>query len=461
MNCQHVWESLSAYLDGVLTQEEARAINQHIESCPACRREWLALKATVQALSCMEEMEPPPGFLQYLNARLDEEPLSFWQRSKAKVASLSRGKRSWPAVAAAVLIVGFVGSSLLGAGLSSHPASYDQVASKGSGSEQMTTNPSQTAGATPEVKSYALMTQDAAVNNSAPPTLGNAPLGEVKPKVPAGLGQESASAGLQDKNLTMAIPKGNSSGGGEGIRDSSPAPTPSGSAGIPVADTSRKIITSGSINIVVKEIQESVQKVEAMAMEMGGYIERSSMAFREGTNQANANVVIRIPQGRFADATSRIEALGRVKAKSFSGQDVTGEYVDIEARLKTLQQQEGRLLAIMGKTDKLSDVLMLEKELQRVRNEIEMLQGRLKRLNHVTELATINLELQLAGDEMAPPPMDFWGRLGHAIEASFFNLGRKIERLVLGLGEAFSYLVVLGVMGLGGYIWWRRRHPTK
>lgn len=153
----------------------------------------------------------------------------------------------------------------------------------------------------------------------------------------------------------------------------------------------RKIIKDASVSVQVTSFRDVVARAASICEAQGGYVQSSSAQASEDELRSGT-VVLRVPSDKFDAVLADIEGLGKVRSKEVAGRDVTEEYVDLEARLSNWQQQEKQLLAIMAKASKVSDILQVQAELGRVREEIERITGRLKYLNSQIDFSTITAE---------------------------------------------------------------------
>lgn len=162
------------------------------------------------------------------------------------------------------------------------------------------------------------------------------------------------------------------------------------------ANLDRKVVQTANLSITVKDTAATLEFVQGLATQWGGYIVNST-SWREG-DQLRAQVTLRVPAGQTQDALKQIKARAiKVDNESISGEDVTQEYTDNESRLRNLRATETELLALLAtareKTGKAEDVLAIFRELTSIREQIEMLQGRQQYLDTMTAMATISVQI--------------------------------------------------------------------
>ncbi len=164
----------------------------------------------------------------------------------------------------------------------------------------------------------------------------------------------------------------------------------------------RKIISVASVSLEVEAVQEAVVSVRSIAESLGGFVDQLSSS--GGGESQQATIAIRVPQVQFLNAIESIEALGQVVSSSVSSEDVSEQFIDLEARLKSSLRQEQSLLSLLEKAETLNDLLTLERELSRVRSDIERIQGQLSFLERRVELATITVSLTTPKEEQVGEP---------------------------------------------------------
>lgn len=157
-------------------------------------------------------------------------------------------------------------------------------------------------------------------------------------------------------------------------------------------DIERKVITTSNIGIKVANVSDTMDIITRITLDSGGFISRSSINSYDFAEMGH--MIIRIPQGDFEPVVSELKTLGKITNIETRGEDVTEEYVDLDARLNNFHRQETRLLEILNMTTTVEEVLGVERELGRVRGEIERITGRLKYLDNMVNLATIDINIR-------------------------------------------------------------------
>ncbi len=218
----------------------------------------------------------------------------------------------------------------------------------------------------------------------------------------------------------------------------------------------RMIIWTGDVSLIVKDAEDSLDKVEAIAKDLGGYVVNSSSWYQD--EQLRARLTIRVPAEEFDAALASLKDLAiRVENKNVSTQDVTEEYTDLDARLRNLEATETELLELLTevreRTSKAEDVLAVHREITNIRGQIEQLKGRMQYLEKMTAMATINVEL--IPDVLAKPlVVAGWRPTGTAANA-LRTLIRTLQRIVdAALWLIIYVLPTLVVIAIPFFILW-------
>jgi len=225
------------------------------------------------------------------------------------------------------------------------------------------------------------------------------------------------------------------------------APAPANPAGPSEAQVVRlpnqMIIRSGQVTIEVDSLEPAVRQVTSVAGRFGGVIASSSVS--AGKNEPRtATVDLRIPTARYDTAVDALREIGEVRTASTSSQDVGEEFVDVTARVANARRLEERLLTVLRtQTGKLSDVLNVERELARVREEIERYQGRLRYLEAQVSMSTLSVTVFEPGPVVGDPG-------ANPIVAAFREAARNFVGVLSGaIAIAGGLLPIVALVGLG------------
>jgi|GEM_PF-3293464 len=164
------------------------------------------------------------------------------------------------------------------------------------------------------------------------------------------------------------------------------------------AAVDRKIIRDANLTIEVVSTIEAQQRVTSIAETLGGFVVTSEARQRQDSEPAkrtlDIKLVIRVPSGQFNSALEQIEKLAtNLTERNVTGQDVTEEFIDLDARLKTQKALEVQFLDIMKQAKKVDDALEVQSQIADVRTEIEKLEGRRRFLESKSSLSTITVSI--------------------------------------------------------------------
>lgn len=160
----------------------------------------------------------------------------------------------------------------------------------------------------------------------------------------------------------------------------------------------RKIIRDADLTLEVGAPAEVQRKITSIAETLGGFVVTSESKQRQvgdARQELEVNLVVRVPAMQFQAALDQIHSAGnRVVTEKITGQDVTEEFIDLEARVRTQKALEAQFLEIMKQAHKIQDALDVQRQIADVRTEIEKLEGRKRFLENRASLSTITINLQ-------------------------------------------------------------------
>jgi len=202
----------------------------------------------------------------------------------------------------------------------------------------------------------------------------------------------------------------------------------------------RMIIYTGYISLETNDIDGTIAMVRNLADRYGGYVASSNKYMYD--EEVRAEIVIRVPKDKFHAAIQEIESYGKVLNENVNSEDITQQYIDLKARLSNLQHQEKRLLEILELAKNVDEVLAIEKELERVRGEIESLQGQINYLERNVEMSIISINLTKPKPSFKPPSMN-WGEV---LEAALTGLFTVLKGLII-LAISIIPIAIIGIIG--------------
>lgn len=151
----------------------------------------------------------------------------------------------------------------------------------------------------------------------------------------------------------------------------------------------RKLIRNGDISLEVSDLEKTQAAIEDWVKEFGGYISSSN------NGEKSSSYTVRIPSEKFDSAMDAAGALGTLKNKNISTQDVSDQFYDLQSRLETKKVLREKLNGYLRQANSMQDILKVESELNSVQSDIESMEGRLKRLTSQIDFSTISVYVTL------------------------------------------------------------------
>lgn len=221
------------------------------------------------------------------------------------------------------------------------------------------------------------------------------------------------------------------------------------------AGTDQKIIANAQVEIEVEagRFQEVFNQALLLADRYGGYVFSSdSYASGEEDSMKSGTIAIRIPASAFDNALSDAGKLGELKNQSIQTEDVTEEYVDLQAHITNSEAHVASLLALLAKANTIDEILQVQQYLNAAQAELEQLKGRLRYLDEHTSYSTLTMSIYETGVEVTSTKE--WGFV-RALKDGLHNLVGAFNSIVRGLGWLIPVLIILGVIAYVVYRIWR------
>ena len=197
----------------------------------------------------------------------------------------------------------------------------------------------------------------------------------------------------------LVAPEGSASGGGGPAPAQAPAPqaappplalkAPKPDPTVEPAQNRDLVIYTARFTMAVYQVDQGLGAVEKIAKDNGGYLDQKK----------DREITVRIPRGRFEVTLSAVDKIGDVLHREIRAQDVTEEHVDLEIRIKNARAMQKRLADLLTRAS-VKDALEIEKELHRVTEELELLEGKMKVLKNKVAFSTITVAFEARGSQI-------------------------------------------------------------
>ncbi len=275
---------------------------------------------------------------------------------------------------------------------------------------------------------------------------------------------EFSSAKLVDAS-NEAAPQSWTAGnerGGEASKSIPGAQDPPGANQMNLAE--RKIIYTASVSLVVENFDGLEQQIRETVSTHGGYLAQANLDRMQGESR-RGRWRARIPVARYDDFLKAVAELGVPSSQQQNAQDVTEEFVDLEARVANKRKLESRIIELLDRPDdKIQHVIEVERELARVREEIERMEGRIRFLSDQTAMTTVDISAREERNYQPPQALTLSNRVSTAWTRSLDNTGRFFQdAIVFMVGNAIPIIAWLAGIVVGLFILrmiWRRFRGT-
>jgi hypothetical protein len=210
----------------------------------------------------------------------------------------------------------------------------------------------------------------------------------------------------------------------------------------------KRVIKDGNLSLKVKKTEEAADQIADIAKNKNGEVFSTSF-YERVKGSKSGMIIVKVPVKDFEGTMEEIKKVAtQIISENTSGQDVTEQYVDLQAQLKNKQAEEQTFVGLLDRSGKLDDVLAVTREISRVRGEIERLQGKIKYLQSQTDMATITVSLS---EDVEVAPVGSGWRPGQVFKQAVSDLVKSaqgfvdnlIRFLIIGLPSIVVFLIIL------------------
>ncbi|HST58493.1 MAG TPA: DUF4349 domain-containing protein [Longimicrobium sp.] len=209
------------------------------------------------------------------------------------------------------------------------------------------------------------------------------------------------------------------------------------------------LVRTGQAVVQVDSLDQGIARVRALATRVGAVVGNTTIS--AGTEETRrAQMELRIPSINFDRAVAGLDPIGKVQSVNVTAEDVGEEYTDVSSRVANARRLEARLLDLLEtRSGRLEEVLNLEREVARVREEIERAEGRMRYLRTRSSVSLLTIALHEPQAGIGGPPSD------RPIRDAFVTAWHSFVRLVAGLISSLGVLIPLAIFALAGWRFFR------
>jgi hypothetical protein len=219
---------------------------------------------------------------------------------------------------------------------------------------------------------------------------------------------------------------------------------------LPPGGVDARIIRTADLSIEVEKsgFQDAFERAQLVAQKYAGYVASSSVW---GEKSKSGNLLLRVPSKSYESAMADLSGLGTIDAQSSDSQEVTDQFIDLNARLRTWQAQQNVLLRLMEDANSIAETMTVQRELQQVQFQIEQIKGQLRVLRDQTAYATIAVEIHEPG-AVKPVPGTDKPSLTALFQQALAGFLSIVSLVIVGLG----YLIPISLIALVAWLVVRR-----
>ena len=197
----------------------------------------------------------------------------------------------------------------------------------------------------------------------------------------------------------------------------------------------RYLIKNARLTIETEDARKAADQLAAIVVASGGYTS-DLREHQDGLGARTVSLQVRVPADRFDETMQQLEPVGKILDKQVTAEDVTEQFIDTEAKTRNLKKTEERLLDHLNRSAKLEDILAAEREITRIRGQIEQLEGRLRFLSHRIAYSTLQVTLRESPKPKSVIPVDSFstGEVASDAVRSLVAFAQQIWVVVIWVG---------------------------
>jgi hypothetical protein len=234
-----------------------------------------------------------------------------------------------------------------------------------------------------------------------------------------------------------------------------------GASSVTAVAYDRKLARRADISITVADVDAAAVRVRAIAASAQGLVTAEAISSEPDVSGSGgfSTITISVPTADLDATLDQLAKLGKVHSRNASTDDVTAQYVDTEARVKTMQASVDRVRALMSQATKLGDVVALEAELSRRQADLEATQSQLAALKDSVALSPV--EVRLSTDEQVLQQADDSTGFLAGLKAGWSAFTGSVTVLLMVLGAVLPFAVVAALVLVPLLVWLRRRNSRS
>jgi hypothetical protein len=217
----------------------------------------------------------------------------------------------------------------------------------------------------------------------------------------------------------------------------------------------RKIVRTGTLTIEVADYEKVRSAIDGLVKRAGGFVASADVGRNEGS-VGSATLILRIPEAEVDAAVAALSRLGTLRRESLRAEDVSESYYDLAARIRNAKRLEERMVELAAKAGGVKDLLEVEREIGRVREGIEVMEGQFRALDDRASLATLTVELVTRETYRPVEDPGFAARIAGAFAGSIDGLVSAAEGFLV-----FLVSILPWILPIGAGAWFLRRQLRR